>query len=87
MVVLKVADSYGHLMNKVTPQSRLAAAIRACREELKLSQEGFADAINMHRAYYSSIERGERNVTVETLLRVAQGLGTDVASLAAKAKI
>ena len=74
-------------MEKVPPQMRLSAAIRALREELKLSQESFADKIAMHRAYYSSIERGERNMTLETLLRVAAGLRTDVATLARKAKI
>lgn len=66
---------------------RLAAAIRARREQLKFSQDSFADEIGMHRAYYSSIERGERNLTVQTLLRVASGLRTDVAGLAKLASI
>jgi transcriptional regulator with XRE-family HTH domain len=74
-------------MEKVPPQMRLSATIRTLREELKISQESFADKIAMHRAYYSSIERGERNVTLETLLRVAAGLRTDVATIARKAKI
>jgi transcriptional regulator with XRE-family HTH domain len=74
-------------MEKVTPQMRLAAAIRARRELLKFSQDSFADEIGMHRAYYSSIERGERNMTLETILRVAAGLGTDVAGLAKLASI
>jgi transcriptional regulator with XRE-family HTH domain len=74
-------------MEKATPRMRLAAAIRARRTELKLSQDDFADVIDMHRAYYSSIERGERNLTLETLLRVAAGLRMDVAALAQKAKI
>lgn len=56
-------------------QISLGQVIRARRESLGYSQDTFADAINMHRAYYSSIERGERNLTLTTLLRVAQGLG------------
>lgn len=40
-----------------------------------LSQDKFADTIGMHRAYYSSIERGERNLTLATLWRLAAGLG------------
>lgn len=56
-------------------QLRLGAAIRERRVALGLSQEGFADAIKMHRAYYSKIERGERNLTLVTLLRVCDGLG------------
>jgi len=39
-----------------------------------MSQEAFADSIGMHRAYYSAIERGERNLTLRTLWRVAKGL-------------
>jgi transcriptional regulator with XRE-family HTH domain len=74
-------------MEKVTPQMRLATAVRTRREQLKFSQEGFADKIGMHRAYYSSIERGERNLTLSTLLRVASGLGTDIAALAKVAGI
>ena len=46
-----------------------------------LSQDSFADLIRMHRAYYSAIERGERNVTIQTLLRVAEGLGANLQEL------
>lgn len=74
-------------MDKANPHMRLAAAIRARRMELAYSQDTFADEIGMHRAYYGSIERGERNVTLETLLRVAAGLGLDLATLARKANI
>jgi hypothetical protein len=41
----------------------------------------------MHRAYYGTIELGKRNMTLETSIRVATGLGTDLATLARKAKI
>lgn len=44
-------------------------------------QEAFADLIGMHRAYYSAIERGERNLTLGTLHRVAKGLGVRMADL------
>jgi transcriptional regulator with XRE-family HTH domain len=53
----------------------LGAAIRKRRMALEVSQEAFADSIGMHRAYYSAIERGERNLTLGTLHRVAEGLG------------
>jgi len=53
----------------------LGLVLRAERTALGLSQDGFADRIEMHRAYYSAIERGEKNMTLETLLRVAKGLG------------
>jgi len=68
-------------MGEESLQLRLGAAIRERRMALGLSQEGFADAIKMHRAYYSKIERGERNLTLMTLLRVASGLGTKPSQL------
>jgi transcriptional regulator with XRE-family HTH domain len=74
-------------MEKATIQRQLAQAVRARREALKISQEAFADSIGMHRAYYSSIERGERNLTVETLARVANGLRVTIATLAKDAAI
>ncbi len=62
-------------------QVKLGVAIRERRSLLEISQESFADRIGMHRAYYSSIERGERNLTLETLGRVAQGLGVPPSQL------
>lgn len=54
---------------------KLGFAIRTARSANGWSQERFADSISMHRAYYSSIERGEKNITVATLVRLAAGLG------------
>lgn len=62
-------------MDEESLQIRLGTVIRDRRTALGLSQEAFADAIRMHRAYYSKIERGERNLTLQTISRVAQGLG------------
>jgi len=45
-----------------------------------------AERCGVHRTYYSAIERGERNVTVLTLLRISQGIGTDVGDLMAGLK-
>jgi transcriptional regulator with XRE-family HTH domain len=49
-------------------------AIRTLREARGLTQEQLADLAGVHRTYVGSVERGERNVTVETLLRFAQAL-------------
>lgn len=69
-------------MDAETLQVSLGRAIRARRVALSLSQEAFADRIGMHRAYYSAIERGERNLTLETLGRVAAGLKVSISQLA-----
>ena len=55
--------------------------MRARRTELGYSQDTFADVIGMHRAYYSSLERGERNLTLQTLMRVSKGLKTKASEL------
>lgn len=74
-------------MTKAALQSKLGAVIRRRRLALKVSQDSFADTISMHRAYYSAIERGERNVTLTTLDRVAHGLGCKIAELMQDAAI
>ncbi len=53
---------------------RLGRSLRSRREAAGYSQESFADKIGMHRAYYSAIERGEKNLQIDTLQRVCDGL-------------
>jgi len=60
---------------------KLGQSLRAQRRAIGLSQDDFADRIHMHRAYYSAIERGEKNITLTTLQRVAQGFGVSMSSL------
>jgi transcriptional regulator with XRE-family HTH domain len=74
-------------MDEATLQQRLGTAIRERRSALGYSQDTFADAISMHRAYYSSIERGERNLTLATMQRVAEGLETPLSALLASAGV
>jgi transcriptional regulator with XRE-family HTH domain len=45
------------------------------------SQESFADHCGLHRTYMGGIERGERNVTIQTVLTVAKGLGITMSEL------
>ena len=59
----------------------LGRAVRARREAAGVSQDQFADRIDMHRAYYAAIERGEKNVTLPTLKRVAEGLRVPMSEL------
>ncbi|HEY4090674.1 MAG TPA: helix-turn-helix transcriptional regulator [Luteibacter sp.] len=62
-------------------------AIRRLRHARGLSQDAFADAIEMHRAYFGAIERGSKNMTIDTLMRVAKGLGVSLAQLAKDADL
>ncbi|MBP6533754.1 MAG: helix-turn-helix transcriptional regulator [Arenimonas sp.] len=61
-------------MDEKSALKRLGDTLRIRRSDLGYSQEGFADSIGMHRAYYSSIERGARNITLGTMVRIADGL-------------
>ena len=74
-------------MDKPTLQQRFGEAARARRVAMGYSQDSFADAIRMHRAYYSSIERGERNVTIVTMGKVASGLKVKLSDLMRAAEI
>lgn len=57
---------------------RLGKALRRRREAAGFSQEAYADLIAMHRTYYSAIERGEKNLQLDTLQRICKGLGTSL---------
>jgi transcriptional regulator with XRE-family HTH domain len=62
-------------MNENEQLLALCQALRAARMKLGHSQDSFADSIDMHRAYYSALERGEKNITFKTLCKVTLGLG------------
>lgn len=52
----------------------LGAAVRAVRHERGLSQEALADAAGIDRSHMGKIERGERNVTILNIARIATAL-------------
>lgn len=49
--------------------------VRQLRKGKGISQEAFAHAVGIDRSYYGSIERGERNVSLENICLIAGGLG------------
>lgn len=55
--------------------------VRALRTAKGLSQEVLAEACNLHRTYISSIERGERNISIDNMERVASALAVDLPEL------
>ena len=54
--------------------ARLGATVRASRKAAGLSQEALADAAQIDRSHMGKIERGERNVTVLNVLKIAAAL-------------
>jgi transcriptional regulator with XRE-family HTH domain len=51
--------------------------LRAIRVDRGLSQEAFADVLGVHRTYMGGLERGERNLTLRSLERLAAALRVD----------
>lgn len=55
--------------------------IRHRREMMGISQEFLADLCGLHRTYIGAIERGERNITLSTLLKLAEALDCELSDL------
>ena len=60
---------------------QIGAAIRRLRAARNLSQAALADAAGIDRSHMGKIERGERNVTMLNLLRVAAALNVKCSTL------
>lgn len=52
--------------------------LRALRQARSVSQERLADDAGLHRTYVSSVERGERNISLVNIERLAVALGISV---------
>lgn len=51
--------------------------LRNYRRQHDLSQEAFADHVGVHRTYMGGIERGERNLTLRSVEKIADIIGVD----------
>lgn len=52
-------------------QKAVGANLRAYRLKRGLSQEAFAEVVGVHRTYMGGLERGERNLTLKSVERIA----------------
>lgn len=59
----------------IANQNRFAKRLRELRKRAKKSQETLALDADMHRSYVQSAEGGHRNVSLETIRRLAKALG------------
>ena len=60
---------------------RFGELVRKLRLEKGYSQEEFSFRVGLHQTYVSSVERGERNVTIGTADRIARALGTTLSGM------
>ncbi|MGC6521424.1 MAG: helix-turn-helix domain-containing protein [Candidatus Micropelagos thuwalensis] len=57
------------------------ARVRALRTESGWSQEDFAFKCGLHRTYIGAVERGERNISLENIKKIASTFTIDIAEL------
>jgi transcriptional regulator with XRE-family HTH domain len=60
---------------------RFGKAVRRRRQKLGVSQEAFADICGLDRTYVGGIERGERNVSIVNIEKIAKALRISLSEL------
>jgi transcriptional regulator with XRE-family HTH domain len=67
-------------------QTALGLAVKARREELKLTQEQLANDTDLHQRWISNVETGKRNPSYGSLRRLSAGLELSASELLARAE-
>ncbi|KSV57679.1 helix-turn-helix domain-containing protein [Acetivibrio ethanolgignens] len=60
---------------------QLGEKIKELRKEIGLSQEKFALKIDMDRTYFATVESGKRNISLQNIEKIANGLGVTISEL------
>jgi transcriptional regulator with XRE-family HTH domain len=74
-------------VDKNNDLAKIGAAIRARRLAMEMSQEALADYAGIDRSHMGRIERGERNVSLLNILRIANAMDCKVSELFADADL
>ena len=62
-------------------KKRFGCIVKEKRIQIGLSQEKFALQIDMDRTYLASVEKGNRNISLENIFKIANGLDVSLAEL------
>lgn len=68
-------------MPHLNARQRFAANLKEQRLAKGLSQEDLADLCGLHRTYVGSVERGERNISIDNMERLALSLDVPLEKL------
>ena len=68
-------------MTSADVRVRFGRAVRARRHKLRVSQEEFADICGLDRTYMGGIERGERNLSLINIEKIAFGFRISLTEL------
>ena len=60
-------------------RKQIGEAIRRCRKHMKLTQETLAEQVHLNPKYLGEVERGEKIISIEALMRIAKALKKPVA--------
>lgn len=79
---IKVATIRFSSMNNRHPNLiKIGQLIRNKRQECGYSQEAFAAEAKLGRTYFGRVERGEQNISIQNLIRIALTLGVELSEL------
>ena len=72
-------------MRKSEVKIAFGATVRSWRKRLGVSQEELAERADLHRTYISDVERGARNLSLESIEKLASALEVPISALFAEA--
>ena len=68
-------------MSRIGIAEAFGVAVREERKRLGISQEKLGELAGIHRTYVGMIERGEKNITLSNIFKVAKALGLNPSEL------
>jgi transcriptional regulator with XRE-family HTH domain len=68
-------------MNALDVQAEFGSAVRFWRKQRGYSQDALAKRSDLHRTYVSDVERGTRNISLQSIVKIADALEVSIPDL------